>query len=155
MWVARFRPTLRRRESSALGRKVSSGEVPWANERRARPRLRRVPANGRLTDGYQAGTSLPPSESDDDIHRAPPPDRLPRPDLHGAQVSVTARGRTMAQPFTHIDTVTWSKTHFSLKEAVAFRRSHFLALVGNGCGQHMRWLARFLLNQVAAGSWVN
>ena len=67
-WVARFRPTLRRRESSALGRKVSSGEVPWANERRASRRLRRGPANGRLPSG-----NVPPT-----LRRRHPPCTLTR-----------------------------------------------------------------------------
>ena len=67
-------------------------------------RLRRVPTNGR----HQAGTSLPPS--DDDIHHAPSPDHLPRPDLHGAQVSITARGQNMAPPFNHTDTDTHRET---------------------------------------------
>ena len=66
--VARTRPTLRRRESSALGRKVSSGEVPWAYERWARPRLRRVPANGRLPSG-----NVPPT-----LRRRHPPCTLTR-----------------------------------------------------------------------------
>ena len=67
-WVARIRPTLRRRESSALGRKVSSGEVPWANERRASRRLRRGPANGRLPSG-----NVPPT-----LRRRHPPCTLTR-----------------------------------------------------------------------------
>ena len=76
-WVARFRPTLRRRESSALGRKVSSGEVPRANERWARPRLRRVPANGRLPSG-----NVPPNlrrrHPPCTLTRSPPSARPPR-----------------------------------------------------------------------------
>ena len=67
-WVARFRPTLRRRESSALGRKVSSGEVPWVNERWASRRLRRGPANGRLPSG-----NVPPT-----LRRRHPPCTLTR-----------------------------------------------------------------------------
>ena len=70
-WVARFRPTLRRRESSALGRKVSSGEVPWANERRASRRLRPAPWSRQRTT---PSGNVPPT-----LQRHPPRTPTPHP----------------------------------------------------------------------------